>query len=426
MGFAATPLQALVATMCMLNISAFQSSPHIFGGRTAGTSRCESVSLFAADGGSSGNSKRGQTAAEFARRQDEKGRREREGDVVIGKTSALRGATDYVIDPKTTEAEWMRQASAVEQKIYTETERGMEMLKMLRLEEADAAFDGVFKLRPNAYLWQAGIAKFYLGDLAGAADIFARNAITFESKFGSPATEERIWLHSCKLKLFNSMEKEDRKSVLQTGGIEALLAPIPVKEDTQEFLRTESRKAIRISRELFAASVENDYSGIILARAKLRSIGGTFDETPKIDRKMWKLNAWYYLGLHYDVLGENEESKKCIKMALKMCPSFGNGDDIVHTLPMLHMAQRDWFDNEDFEPTTHETRDVKRSSSTDSSSPVEADPVLVESIKASIAKMKLGELRTALKVRGLKMFGSKEELQGKLFLSLMNDVGLQP
>jgi tetratricopeptide (TPR) repeat protein len=426
MGLAATPVQAFAASMCILFTSAFHQSPILLGGRTVGTlpqqnGRCKSVSLFASD-------RKSQSAAEWARREEEKGRREREGDVVIGKTSALKGATDYAIDAKATEAEWLRQASKVERKVYEQTEEGMKMLKMLRLEEAAAAFDQVFKLRPKAYLWQAGIAKFYLGDLANAADIFARNAVTFESKFGLPATEERIWLHACKLKLYKNMDKEDKKRVRETGGIEALLAPTPENENTLDLLRSESRKAIRITRELFAATVANDYSGDILARAKLRSIGGAFEQRPKVDLKMWKINAWFYLGLHYDCLGEPEESKECMKMALKMCPSFGNGEDIVHTLPMLHMSRRDWFDNEEFVETSNETGHDERKSkaSTDVSLPVEANPVLKESIKTSIAKLKLAELRDALKVRGLKTFGSKEELQVKLFRSLMDDAGLQP
>jgi tetratricopeptide (TPR) repeat protein len=427
MGLAVTPIQAFAASMIILFTSAFHQSPNLLGGRTAGSfpqqnGRCESVSLFAAaDKGKS------QSAAEWARREEEKGRREREGDVVIGKTSAIKGATDYPIDASATEAEWLRQASKKERKVYEQTEEGMKMLKMLQLEEAAVAFDQVFALRPNAYLWQAGIAKFYLGDLKSAADIFARNAITFESKFGLPATEERIWLHACKLKLFNSMDKEDKKRVRETGGVEALLAPTPENEVTVELLRSESRKAIRITRELFAASVANDYSGVILALAKLRSIGGAFEDRPKIDLKMWKINAWFYLGLHYDVLGQRPESKKCMKMALKMCPSFGNGDDIVHTLPMLHMARRDWFDNEEFEATSNETDDDERKSnaSADVSVPAEANPVLIDSIKTSIAKLKLAELRDSLKLRGLKTFGSKEELQVKLFRSLIEDAGLQ-
>ena len=127
-------------------------------------------------------------------RRDEDARRQlRKTDVVIGKTSAMAGARDYPIDPKSTEEAWMKQASNLEQKVYRQTEVGMEMLKMLRVEEAVAAFDAVFQLKPNVYCWQAGIARFYMGDWIGAAEIFCASAKIYESKFGSPTSEERIW-----------------------------------------------------------------------------------------------------------------------------------------------------------------------------------------------------------------------------------------
>jgi hypothetical protein len=72
---------------------------------------------------------------------------------------------------------------------------------------AGKAFDQDFELRPNAYLWRAAIVKFYLGNFGDAADIFARNAAHFESKFGGQASEERIWRDACELKLLSSMSR---------------------------------------------------------------------------------------------------------------------------------------------------------------------------------------------------------------------------
>lgn len=423
-------MQALLASLCIIAASGFHQSPSWSTQRprqaTAVTRNGRSESLvLSATGSSSGKSLR---ASDMARREEEKGRRERAGDVVIGKTSAKSGATDYALDPKATEAEWMRQATRVEQEVYRQTDLGMEMLKMLRLEEAEVAFDKVFELRPEAYLWQAGIAKFYLGDLESAAKVFARNAETYESKFFEPATEERIWRHACELKIFHSKSKDEKKLIMESGGIESLLSAIPEKENTDELLKSEMRKVVRIARELFAASVAGDFSGIILSRAKLRSIGGAFEQQPKVDRKMWKINAWFYLGLHYDALGEANESKKCMKMALQLCPSFGNGGDIVHTLPMLHMSKRDWFDDEAFEETLTGTGTADQTSSSNASvqmpNPMEADPILIESMKESIAEMKLAELKGALKVRGLRITKSKGALQDALFQSLMEDTGL--
>ena len=100
----------------------------------------------------------------------------------------------------------------------------------------------------------------------------------------------------------------------------------------------ETRKVIRIARDLFESSVQHDLSNEVLARAKLRSICGEYESNMdsrnkntipfKGDKKMWRLSSWYYLGLHYDVLDDVEASKDCMKMALRQCASsFGNGDD---------------------------------------------------------------------------------------------------
>ena len=212
-----------------------------------------------------------------------------------------------------------------------------------------------------------------------------------------------------------------------------MLAPPPENENTPELLKSEMRKVIRITRDLFEASVSHDDLRVILSRAKLRSIGGTFnDKQPMVDRKMWKLNSWYYLGLHYDALGSLEESKKCMKMALWLCPSSGNGSDIIHTLPMLHMSQRDWFDDEEVEMSVTSDDTDKHESKQQQYSPLKraqlkgVDPVLVDSIQSSLAEMRHCDLKDALRSRGLRVVGSKDELIDRLFDSLMCDTGLMP
>jgi hypothetical protein len=72
------------------------------------------------------------SAASQERRDEEKRRKQRKDDVVVGKTSALRDATDYVLDPKATEGEWLQQASKIERKIFQLTEQGMASLRMVR------------------------------------------------------------------------------------------------------------------------------------------------------------------------------------------------------------------------------------------------------------------------------------------------------
>ena len=370
-------------------------------------------------------SKRNLSASERERRDEERRRQERAQDVVIGKTSALPGATNLELNVKATEEEWMRQASNVEQQVYQLTEKGMNAMKLFELEEASAYFDQVFKLRPSVYLWQAGIVKFYLGELEEAAQIFAQSATIFESRFGEAASEERIWRNACELKLITSLDRKERRRVEDNGGID--LPTIPENDDTEELLRAESRKAIKIAREMFDATVCSDHSKTILARAKLRSVGGVFEENPRLDIKMWKLNAWFYLGLYYDAVGNVEESKKCMKMALRL--STGKGNDIIHTLPMLHMAQRDWFDDEPVEAEIFDSSDLKTKAKAEPGSSLfinrsEPDPWVAQTVLDGVAELKHTELKQALQVRGLNSTGSKEELQRRLFRSLMDDAGL--
>lgn len=381
------------------------------------------------------SSKKTSTASERERRDEERRRQDRAQDVVIGKTSARADASDFSLDVHATEEEWMRQANSVEQQVFRYTEKGMTALKMLEVEKASESFDNVFQLRPSAYLWQAGIAKFYLNELEEAADIFAKSASVFESKFGEPASEERIWRNACELKLLNSLDKKERKRIEGNGGMSELLPSIPENEFTATLLASERRKVIRIARDLFDATIVNDFSASILSRAKLRSVGGAFEEKPTMDRKMWKLNAWFYLGLYYDAMGNEEESKKCMKMALRLCPSSGNGSDIIHTLPMLHMAKRDWFDDEDFHVDGQsESQDEAKGSGVSTSTPStpgntgkrDADPLVAQTVRGGVAQLKMDELRDALRNRGLKGTGSKEELQRRLFGSLMDDAGLAP
>lgn len=165
----------------------------------------------------------------------------------------------------------------------------------LQLQEAGAAFDEIFRIKPEAYLWQAGIVKFYLGDLQTAANLFAKNAVIYESKFGGQASEERIWRHACELKMAYSAVSFKKTKKVTTDVLDKVretLDPIPeLKKNDPESLFSETRKVIRISRDLFEATVNNDQGGVILARAKLRSIGGNFEFKPRLDLKMWKLNA---------------------------------------------------------------------------------------------------------------------------------------
>jgi hypothetical protein len=78
-------------------------------------------------------SKKNLSAADKERRDEEMRRNTRRDDVIIGKTSAKKGESDYPIDSKVTEEEYLRQASKVEKEIYYLTEEGMASLKSVGL-----------------------------------------------------------------------------------------------------------------------------------------------------------------------------------------------------------------------------------------------------------------------------------------------------
>jgi hypothetical protein len=401
------------------------------------------------------------TAASKERRQEEQRRNERKNEVIIGKTSAKRGVSDYAIDPEATRQQYLAQVPNKEREIMLETEKGLESMRMvcivrgisvlrwcfkpdifltthsfiassvcvsfihhhhpytqLQLEEADEAFSKVYCLKPTAYLFAAGIAKFYLNDVFAAGEIFARNAQFYEARFEMVASEERIWRDACYLKLFNSLPKRDRKKSVSQYNVPEI-PPFGEDENEEEFgMKRETRKVIRIARDLFDASVKNDTTRMILSRAKLRATAGDTNTSKKyglIDPKQWKLNSWVYLGLHYDVMGQVEESRKCIKNALMLSGGGGNSNDIIRAMPMIHMSQRDWFDDDDLDVIDDEE------SSSDANILVISSQMKNE-IRQTVQKMTISDIQEYLvKRKGIKMIGSKAELQQRLLSELMQD-----
>ena len=427
--------------------------------------------------------KRPLSTSEQERRDEDRRRIERKDDVIIGQTSAKRNAQDFALNVAATEQAYLSQASTVEQAIFQYTEQGMHHLKLLQLDEANQAFQKVFQLKPQAYLWQAGIVLYYLQDYQHAAHILV-NAITFfEARFGQPATEERIWRAAAQLKLISSIPSaSERKRVTRAlhddkdSNPNDIIPQIPPRtvffeEDQTEtqFLATEMRKVLRIARELFDASIAQDSVAVILARAKLRAITGPYQDWKDVtntsnnnnnspnntnkpfvlDRKMWKLSAWFYLGLHYDALGIDDEAKRCMTMALAMCNP-NTAADIVHTLPLLHMSRREWFDDDDDDddmeedeeeesiqlkandPDNDDTNIQSSATNAPSSAPAPSSttntgdnisPIVLETIQEGIWELTVAELRRALQVKGLKpRAAAKEELRQKLLESLLEEI----
>ena len=83
----------------------------------------------------SGDKKKNLSASERERRDEEERRRKRRDDVVIGKTSAKKGEKDFSLDPKSTEEEYLRQASNIEQRVFQLTEAGLESLNSVRSKD---------------------------------------------------------------------------------------------------------------------------------------------------------------------------------------------------------------------------------------------------------------------------------------------------
>jgi hypothetical protein len=131
-----------------------------------------------------------------------------------------------------------------------------------------------------------------------------------------------------------------------------------------------------------------------------------------------------------------------MKMAMHFSTNAGGRSDLIQTLPLLHMTVRDWFDDDDFEEDPwKDTRteddtgiDVSSSSLQVRSSEktkglfldeYETDPVFEATVLEDLKKMTIIELRDALRIRGLKIRGSKQELTERLFYSMMDDSGYQ-
>lgn len=401
-------------------------------------------------GSSSDNPKKHISAAQQARREEEARRKSRCDENIPGKTSAIPGAKDFEINIQRTQLEWTTQASPSERDVKESTRIGMEALRMLQLEEAEKSFATLFSIKPDAYCWQAGVVKFYLGDYYGAAEIFKCSAEYYERKFGQVASEERIWRNACELKLMQNLALMKGKKKAKRDGLDPPIASIQGVDEDDSGLGLlapkETRKVVRIASEMFSSSLENDTSRVALSRAKLRSICGEYDGTSnvsrQIDMKMWRVSSWYYLGLHYDCVGDIASSKDCMKMALRQCIGGGNsnGSDLMQTLPMLHMSRREWFDDDDFEEDDGSTSSFLEGefddndsgtiassigTSSDFSDPLGNDPsessAAEETIKKSLDTMRLSELQESLRKHGLKTTGSKTKLKERLLRCLLED-----
>ena len=214
------------------------------------------------------------------------------------------------------------------------------------------------------------------------------------------------------------------------------------------------RKVMRLARQLFSSSIRENSAGVALARAQLQALCGDSFPTslqstlptyardsdskpasPLMDRKMYKLHSLFYLGLHYDAMGQAYESKQCMKMALKTCAQSvgGNGNDLTYLLPIIHMTIRDWYDDEEFEDANEASLDSIDGSSNqevfagDASAPGndsqrKEDVSNTEKLKIRIKDLRVVDLKGELRKRKLKISGSKKELQDRLIEDLKQEL----
>jgi hypothetical protein len=190
--------------------------------------------------------------AELKRRQS----RIRSGFATPGISSAIPGAENYSIEPSVTEREYFAslgldatsiQAGVAagtagelyaqvspreiqrmdemekEKQIALHTTLGLTHLRSLRLQAAYKSFEYVYKLHPEAYLWQFGLLQYYLGEYEAGQRTCMENARRYEAKFGhlgEVASEERIWGDACLLKGRGSGKKKKKSKQIESRGDE--------------------------------------------------------------------------------------------------------------------------------------------------------------------------------------------------------------
>jgi hypothetical protein len=157
-------------------------------------------------------------ASQKERREEDRRRKARleEGFAIPGVSSAIPGAKDFAINVDKTEREYLQSLSTseddsiidennVDKYVAIWTDEGLAHLRMLRFHEAANSFNKVYQIKPDAYLWQDGLLKYYLEDYHGAAESLAKNAFRYESRFMEPASEERIWRDAAEVKIVRTL-----------------------------------------------------------------------------------------------------------------------------------------------------------------------------------------------------------------------------
>jgi len=389
-----------------------------------------------------GNNNKYVFSSQRERQNEEKRKSERMNDVIIGKTSAKLNEKDLPLNIKKTEEEYLQSNSDsdIEREVYIWTDRGMEYFRMLKLEEASISFENVYTLKPDAYIYHSGITNFYLNELHKAGKYLHQNVVYYENKFNDIATEERIWYIACELKLRSNKKMKELKECpmdRDTGLLIPLLSSPPLPVITEDW--KERRKVLRLAYDLFKSTLDNDAYTLLLTRTKLRMMGATIGTTSASnnnnmlvsDPKLYKLQSWYYLGLHYDAIGNTIKSKHCMKNAiLQTYNKSMNGGDIMKCLPLLHMSRRDWFDDED-DDYYDENHDIDNNDNNNNKNMLIVNDyqslfyLLKNELHTDCYEFLVKDILNALKSKGdtdIKLKGNKPELVELLVKMIMNEI----
>merc|ERR1711862_470327 len=208
--------------------------------------------------------------------------------------------------------------------------------------------------------------------------------------------------------------------------------------DTHIFRSKETRKVLRLVYDLFKATIDHDIYTLLYTRTKLRIIALTKStNNNNHDPKLYKLQSWYYLGLHYDVLSSSNnnkdnkykrsdnlnhnyiiKSKYCMKKALEQTLNKSlNGGDIMKILPLLHMTIRNWFDDEEI--SSNISNDNYSNNNYD-------NDILNDRIRNDLIddcmEVKVVDLKHILRSRGFLLKGSKIDIVYRVVDFIMDEI----
>lgn len=206
------------------------------------------------------------------------------------------------------EAEYWATLNETERRVQICTLTGLECLKAGALERAVSSFDEAQELSGgDRYLWQRGVALFYLDRYVEAAHDLETNAAYYEHRFEEPATEERILALAAR----------------RLAGEKASASDSALKE---------VRPVLRVINHLFQGLASpNDLANFVT-------------EGPDPLRRL--LFSHFYCGLYFEAFAaDTDRAAAHMLLAQRRAnaePSHKQSSDLILTLPELHLRSRGW------------------------------------------------------------------------------------